>query len=327
MAFHLNETWRSSREQTPSSRAGFTVVELLVSLTVIATLIALLLPAIAAAREAARRAKCKNNLRQMGAAALNFESLHRHLPGNGWGYLWVGDPGRGVGRDQPGGWIYQLLPFLENSQSAESMQGLTDSVKRDRLGQLCQQPVTVFQCPSRPSPAVSPGNDTLTFANVNLPAMVAKTDYAICEGDFITDTPGGPSSLEEGDDPSYVWQDVSQATGVSFLKSEVQLSQISDGLSQTYLAGEKHVSLDGYDSASDSGNDQPLYSGVDLDIARWTLETPYPDSRSTLYRRFGSAHRSGTHFVFCDGAVKAISYRIDWNIHRGNGNCKDGSKQ
>src|SRR5438093_2395578 len=60
---------------------GFTLIESLVVIAIIAVLIALLLPAVQAAREAARRAQCVNNLKQMGLAAMNFESVNKTYPG------------------------------------------------------------------------------------------------------------------------------------------------------------------------------------------------------------------------------------------------------
>lgn len=304
-------------------RTGFTLLELLVAIALIGILLALILPAVQSTRQAARRTQCRNNLRQIGLAIHNHESTYREFPSNGWGFLWIGDPDRGTGPRQPGGWIYQILPHLEGTAVADIGSGMAGRAKEDALAELMGTPVPVFECPSRPGegPLLSAPHN---FHNARWNPWVVKTDYAVNEGDFITDTRGGPPTIAAGDDPDYVWHDVSAATGVCFQRSRIRPADILDGMSHTYLAGEKYVQWDAYFTADDPGHDQSMYSGVDLDINRWTIDPPLPDGPADGVRRFGSAHTGACLFVMCDGSVREVAYSVDREVHRGLGNRKDG---
>ena len=117
----------------PAAGNGFTLVELLVVITIIAVLVGLILPAIQMGREAGRRAQCANNLKQIGAAANQHLEALGYFPTGGWGPEWVGDPTRGYGVSQPGGWLYNLLPFLDNNPLHDLGADKTDQTQRQTL--------------------------------------------------------------------------------------------------------------------------------------------------------------------------------------------------
>lgn len=313
-----------TRHHNDRCRRGLTLLEALVVVGIIAILMALIIPAVQTARESARRVQCQNNLRQIGVAVHNFESQHRHLPSNGWGFRWVADPSRGVGPQQPGGWIYQIAAFAEMVLPTDAG---VDPIQGHRIRtEISRTPFAMLKCPSRPGSQVSATSAAARPYNATFLVRVPKTDYAANEGDYVTDTDGGPPSLQEGDSPRYRWTPTDEATGVIYLRSTTRMADISDGTSNVYLAGEKHVNSSHYYDGKDLGYDQSLFSGVDLDLNRWTNKPPIQDGPQRGVRQFGAAHAVGAYMVMCDGSVRLTAYTIAPDVHRSLGNRQDANQ-
>ena len=314
-------------------RNAFTLVELLVVIAIIAMLVTLLLPAVQAAREAARRSQCQNNLKQLGLGALNLESALGHLPPGGWGWRWVGDSDQKSNSDQPGGWLFGILPFMEEKGFYEAAsdgdpQGMSD--KQLEGARLCvESPISIINCPSRRESRAYP---TSWFSgrydpfNSAVADVAGRTDYGGNGGDAGLAHGAGPGSLEAG---LAATPNNKNFTGTVYLRSEVTLGQVVDGTSKTYLAGEKYIDSDHYTTGGDPADNETWCTGWNNDNYRVAGEgrqifqplRDRPGLRRTNY--YGSAHQTGFFAVFCDGHVENIGYDVQGIIHRSNANRRD----
>jgi prepilin-type N-terminal cleavage/methylation domain-containing protein len=306
---------------------GFTLVELLVVIAIIGILIALLLPAVQAAREAARRNQCQNNLKQLSLACMTFEGAHKALPSGGWGWHWMGDPDAGVGENQPGSWIYQILDHIEESGVSTIAAGLPDAQKRIELTKLSETPIATMNCPTRrPTKAyIYFYNDN--YRNMNDPQRAVRGDYGACMSGRVAPADGlpEPNTLIQGT-TTFVWRHDNRFDGVVGQHKPLELRRISDGLSKTYLIGEKFLELNHYEDGVATYDDQSYYIGFDRDTNLSAYYLPMRDEilNADTPFRFGSAHSTLFYMVFCDGSVHPISYDIELDVHRSLGGRKGG---
>lgn len=312
-------------------RRGFTLLELLVVVGIIAVLLALLIPAVQRVRESSNLAQCSNNLRQVGLALHQIHDQAKSFPSGGWGWSWVGMPDRGSGVDQPGNWLYAILPYVEQAALRKLGAGQKSPDLEQSISQLLAAPVPLFNCPSRRSGGPYPVQPQYGTCRIGVQktggttsiavASVARADYAGNSGSQgFNEIDAGPDTLLLGD-TTYAWPSTAACSGIFFQRSAVAMRAIGRGTSNTFLVGERYVDASHYADGIDVGDNEAMYVGFDNDNCRTTLEPPRRDKAgypSSLL--FGSAHTSGVNMLYCDGSVRLVTFDVDPDVFLEQGN-------
>jgi prepilin-type processing-associated H-X9-DG protein len=233
-------------------------------------LTALILPAVQQAREAARRTQCRNNLKQLGLALHNYHDRHRTLPP---GYVSLYDSnGNDTG---PGwGWLSFLLPDLEQSTAYQQINFLTGIEAPDNAI-MRKQTFPLLQCPSDDVRQYWPAKkyDIVTGTVLNTICDVGSSNYV-----------GMLGISEPGVD----------GEGVFFRNSRIAFRDITDGLSQTNMAGERSHRLG---------------------EATWTGSVTGALLAGDPSDGVGQNSGNGVQFLFADGHVSFLPPSMDYRSY------------
>ena len=299
----------------PKSPRGFTLIELLVVIAIIAVLIGLLLPAVQKVREAAARAKCQNNMKQLGLALHNYQSQTGFFPPGGISPFTSGtlnlrpqNAGKRLGiKDVPDNVHHSfasfLLPHMEQGNVAQQYDLQVSWEKQPIISTV----IPTFLCPSAPD-----GNRFAVKTVRSIAVNAAITDYA----------PNNAYSSALETPTAYV--DLTPANNRNGVLQSNQLwsvTEVRDGTSNTMALSEcagrpgrwvKGV-LVNPTSQTDGGwadrDNEYIVHGAQL--ANGTTSPGPCHTNCNNGNEVYSFHNGGANHVFADGSVHFISANMD----------------
>ena len=270
-------------------RSGFTLIELLVVISIIGLLVALLLPAVQRAREAARRIGCTNNLKQFGLALHGYHESHGRLP---MGYTF--SPGYVRGGF---GWGAMILPGVEQRalfDAANFGRPLWDRSNATAA----TTPLGVYLCPSDET---SPGR------------FLERDGFRYAKSSYVANF--GPGNMDASPD---------DRRGLFSRNSSTGFAEVTDGLSQTLAASERHNGVYTVAIGSHEHFDaETVWVGAvkedpDDDHAHTTLfQTSHPPTSPQMNDQdAASRHDGGTNFLLADGSVRFFKNSIHLKVYQ-----------
>jgi len=265
------------RATLPNARRAFTLIELLVVIAIIAILIGLLLPAVQKVRQAAARMSSSNNLKQLGIAFHTQNDSLGYLPfhaTSGNNYPNLSDPA------YPGAWGFQILPYIEQDnyyRASNFRTGTTGAGTAPSAATNTLVTIKTFNCAGRGRPNLATTGSTVG----------PMTDYAY--NIWVTNPNGG-------------------CCGSGGKKATIQ--GISDGSSNTILAGHKYVQTTQYGRTSGDGWDEVVIvpnGGATRASAAYLQDNATTGANG----QWGGPFPGGGLFLIGDGTVRTVNYGIN----------------
>lgn len=154
-------------------------------------------------------------------------------------------------------------------------------------------------CPSRRSAAAIPVVDTTIYSPTSVADGDAWSKAKLSQKLALSDM--GIPDMQDG----FVHR-----------MSRVTAAHIADGMSMTYLVGEKYMASDRASTGTDPGDQTVLFAGYSSSNTRFGVDAPRQDARATTApTAFGSPHRAGFMMAFGDGCIRLLRFDIDPAVH------------